>query len=1135
MLERAERLERERPVRQETILAEAAQRVRRFSGLGQNQKHPRPLIVMVTKLDAWSSLWSFKEWRAPWMMNSHGSVAAMQLDQIDEISRLLRSLLWRLSPEIVSVAESFASQVLYLPVSATGCSPNRDPKTGQLAFRPRDVKPIWAEVPLLYSMSRWMQGLIPYAKPALARPRRADSRHDSGWAENLEVEPLLSDRPPDRKPLKGRIVSLELVYTSAPRGLAPGSQGFCTVACTRGMTANLTRQLESLSGYRQIYPPQDPRAALNPVAFSHLMLTLAGRSCHVLSRVCDAGLDYTGRTNKFAHHVVLDAAEVPAGGPGWLLAAAGFMRGNWPGEPCVLPAGPALPAANCGAGVPPALSSRDGCTTICRAWQQVAGDAGWGGVLAETVAGGKIPQAVLVFRPGADMLALLAESLALLPAELRWRVTFSTYFTKLPTGVGCQWRCVVDGTPEATAARRGPKSALVIDLCQPLGRAVGGAYVEAARTGKPARAIPAARPPSRAVISRDAADTELEYALQPPSRRCPPQPPARERRPEQRLAIIRLVRPQHLPSDRLPTKKQRFKPKPSSRWPWVLAGIAATLFIFLGGVVTTWLVLRSTTQPSPREVATSAAPQNSTKKQADANAARGPHQGTPKPDAGSLKTAKQPPPGPAPPTSTVHSVVQAKPELKIVTVGPEADKQKNPGPSPDSRKSQPGARIAGSDNAERGKNVDKESARKEREQNKAKARLKRLPHTVDKPPDLPIALSGSPESKMEIIASGDWSLPPPCTVSLLCNDHALGKDADETRLERDSANPATWTLSLIRRGTDQQHEPRVDKFATLKFAPDGLKFCWLPGSLPTDWWTADASKPIALGQVSNCMLELRVGDESRDVLLRPEIPVEDRYPLNLLNQHFDVNPKTKKGGGYNLKLNSRSHELNLPFSPDPAALHVELLDLHTTNRNKKLTTPHFVATVGSKERNVLTVTYAAEFARGNAGSATNDKYRIPLLVQARIEGVQGTHDKVKVVVEGTVPREEWLWNLVKDQLSDLDNASTTPAKRPKTQDSELGISLVVLRDRVRKRLAREFADCKEALQDTAPGSPEAVGANENLNNCSLKRDQVERFLTLASALLDPNTNTELCYRVYVDVKGHQVNLLRRDPREKPKE
>jgi hypothetical protein len=183
MLERSERLDRERPVRQETILAEAAQRVRRFAGLGQNQRHTRPLIVVITKFDSWSALLKPQHLPTPWVANANGSITAMRLDLIEKLSQTLRSLLWQVTPELVSTAESFASQVLYIPVSATGCSPEREPESGRLGFRPKNVKPMWAEVPLLYSMSRWMQGMVPYRKTAEDGKKPAEPGDDSPWSD----------------------------------------------------------------------------------------------------------------------------------------------------------------------------------------------------------------------------------------------------------------------------------------------------------------------------------------------------------------------------------------------------------------------------------------------------------------------------------------------------------------------------------------------------------------------------------------------------------------------------------------------------------------------------------------------------------------------------------------------------------------------------------------------------------------------------------------------------------------------------------------------------------------------------------------------------------------------------------------
>ena len=77
----------------------------------------------------------------------------------------------------------------------------------------------------------------------------------------------------------------------------------------------------------------------------------------MLSRICDAGLDYSQRTNKFAHYVVLDAAEVPAMGPAALMAKDGFMRSKWEGEPCVVPTGPAVPSGDISAACVPCLAA----------------------------------------------------------------------------------------------------------------------------------------------------------------------------------------------------------------------------------------------------------------------------------------------------------------------------------------------------------------------------------------------------------------------------------------------------------------------------------------------------------------------------------------------------------------------------------------------------------------------------------------------------------------------------------------------------------------------------------------------------------------------------------------------------------
>ncbi len=262
----------------------------------------------------------------------------------------------------------------------------------------------------------------------------------------------------------------ELLYTSAPRGLKPGSRGFCTVLCTSGIPAPVATALESLSGYRPVFSPGDPQAELNPVVYSHLRLPLAGRRCDVISRVADYGLDYSQRTNKIAHHLVVDADNRPDAGPAWLMRQPGVMRTQWEGEPRLVSGDRQLPQANVSA-------------KVCSTWKKLAGDAGWAGVLAEAFLKKPETPAYIVVSPGMDVLTLIEEALSLLPPHRRWDVTFSTYFTKIPNGATCQWRCVLADSPEANESRRYVQS-LRIDLTTPLPPASGGELVETARTGR---------------------------------------------------------------------------------------------------------------------------------------------------------------------------------------------------------------------------------------------------------------------------------------------------------------------------------------------------------------------------------------------------------------------------------------------------------------------------------------------------------------------------------------------------------------------------------------------------------------------------------------------------------------------------
>lgn len=240
----------------------------------------------------------------------------------------------------------------------------------------------------------------------------------------------------------------ELVYTSSIQGLKQGSRGFCTVAMSPALAPNLIMMLESFSGYRHLYPPNTPEAAQNPVIFSHLSFVLNEKEYHICSRVADAGLDYSGRTNKIADHLIFESSELSSFDPVCFFRKEKTFLKQWEGPPRLLSEIRPLPQSSISAG-------------ICSLWKEAAGDPGWAGHVAASVEKGR--SVSIIYRLGQDISALILEAIALLPPPLRWNATFHTFYSKMPPRVNCLIKAAPGGTPEEANLRSLPDS-LLIDL-----------------------------------------------------------------------------------------------------------------------------------------------------------------------------------------------------------------------------------------------------------------------------------------------------------------------------------------------------------------------------------------------------------------------------------------------------------------------------------------------------------------------------------------------------------------------------------------------------------------------------------------------------------------------------------------------
>ena len=177
--------------RQDYVLLEAAKRIRASSGLAQTEKYTKPLIVIVAKYDIWKLLLPDIDLDTLTVVRDlPGGIRAIHLDIIKNVSRRTRDLLWSVAPEFVNAAASFCKEIVYIPASAIGGSPEiisadellnkgvgpsepriaSAPSQRGLGVRPKAIKPIWVEVPIAYVLARATKGLIRTGKKRTSEP-----------------------------------------------------------------------------------------------------------------------------------------------------------------------------------------------------------------------------------------------------------------------------------------------------------------------------------------------------------------------------------------------------------------------------------------------------------------------------------------------------------------------------------------------------------------------------------------------------------------------------------------------------------------------------------------------------------------------------------------------------------------------------------------------------------------------------------------------------------------------------------------------------------------------------------------------------------------------------------------------------
>lgn len=237
----------------------------------------------------------------------------------------------------------------------------------------------------------------------------------------------------------------ELVNTSVPNGLVAGTHGFATVAMTKGMPDAIRTRVENFCAYPHRTSAHDATYLQeNPINWFHLILPTGD---HVIGRTAPCEFDYTGRTNRLSHVLVLKGGEVPAAGAvaALNLEASRFSEA-WSGEPRYLPEDKGLGRRFF------SLTKPTGGTPSN--WTALLGPEGasfakrFARLLEQNMLQGNrgiyFKVSIGWDNSGTKLLGLFSDLLNLLPENIATQVTFSTFAPCVPSGAACHLRGIFD-------------------------------------------------------------------------------------------------------------------------------------------------------------------------------------------------------------------------------------------------------------------------------------------------------------------------------------------------------------------------------------------------------------------------------------------------------------------------------------------------------------------------------------------------------------------------------------------------------------------------------------------------------------------------------------------------------------------
>jgi len=330
-------------------------------------------------------------------------------------------------------------------------------------------------------------------------------------------------------------MAFQLIYTSSPRLLQVGRTGFGTVAKHSAVRGALQSEIERFSQFSR-------QEGLHPgrTVFQYRIVAVSGETFHVVSRLKDAGADYTGRTNHIAHHVIFSSLEASEAHSASItpvdviynLSSNSFWKDSWHDGPTEFGEGDHIRVSS----LRPALS------LPAVYWQGVTGDSSCAAILAP----GQIAESCwIVYRQDQSdqILALYGESLLLHTSP--WRVSFANELQPTDRVDEIAWRGIPSDSPLRGAAAQSVRPTL--DLSSPLTLPSPVAeFAPVAAHGRSVSVLLSQTPeqlsnPSGAALPTSKLTVERRSAITSPSRSSPSEGSSASPRPKSLKSLKRAT------------------------------------------------------------------------------------------------------------------------------------------------------------------------------------------------------------------------------------------------------------------------------------------------------------------------------------------------------------------------------------------------------------------------------------------------------------------------------------------------------------------------------------------------------------------------------------------------------------------